>query len=463
MVRRAALYITFLMALITAGALNITPHVEGQGKTLGISVDTPSITINASKEGDPNSFFVEKDLTFTVAGDMKDPANSSNNAIAYVTMGSPVGVLAMVLDDNPTKSGRIPFQTTIRLGIYKSSPVGTGSVEFSASSNGVVRTVNIPVKITKESISVKLISPTQNQVMSHPSLEFRGNVTPAIQGAEVCLEIYHHKPNLTTTEQQFGQGSGIVVAGFTLTDSTGRFVLDEDHLAFYNPLGLLASSKMVNITGLPDGNYWLMYYVTGRVLQPNLYEKSNIRNLTDVDIGSANEIYQPLETPDPTSNVFERQLVQFTVNAASQSLTVKCTNSEGSAMTGAEVASTLQPSGQIALKGTTGSDDSVTFQKLVPGDYTFKAFQLSFDSFGSRHEYDANASVTIVSGQAKSLVLVLKEVAYSNTNVPGFPLESIILGIVAASWLIWRTQRGSKIKEHAAGAESVLNKTHMRG
>jgi hypothetical protein len=108
-------------------------------------------------------------------------------------------------------------------------------------------------------------------------------------------------------------------------------------------------------------------------------------------------------------------------------VTVK--DKDGSAISGASVSSTTQPSGQTSLTGTTGADGVVTFSNVKPGSYTLQA---------TKSGYAQNTGpVTIVSGETANLGITLQTTTSGggtttggSGGVPGFPIEAIAAGIV---------------------------------
>jgi hypothetical protein len=78
-------------------------------------------------------------------------------------------------------------------------------------------------------------------------------------------------------------------------------------------------------------------------------------------------------------------------------------DSANSAVPGAQVASQLQPAGQVKIDGTTTQDGSVTFTGIKPGKYEFLVSKAASSP--------AVASVDLAAGQPISIRLALEKAA----------------------------------------------------
>ncbi|EMR73931.1 transglutaminase-like enzyme, predicted cysteine protease [Thaumarchaeota archaeon SCGC AB-539-E09] len=99
---------------------------------------------------------------------------------------------------------------------------------------------------------------------------------------------------------------------------------------------------------------------------------------------------------------------------------------------GATVSSTSQHSGQQVVSGDTGSDGSVTFSDLMLGNYTFQV---------SKNGYiEKLASVDVEAGATVELNIKLEEELESEPEklegIPGFPITSIMMGILVGIILV---------------------------
>jgi len=99
------------------------------------------------------------------------------------------------------------------------------------------------------------------------------------------------------------------------------------------------------------------------------------------------------------------------------------------------VTSTNQPSGQPTLASTTGSDGSISFIKVKPGDYSFL---VAFTEYQSE-----SVSVKAVESQTTEKTVLLTKIPQQSQGIPGFPMESVLVGIGIAIILIlfWMRQR----------------------
>jgi len=111
-------------------------------------------------------------------------------------------------------------------------------------------------------------------------------------------------------------------------------------------------------------------------------------------------------------------------------MTIYVKDNEGKAVSGVSVTSTSQPEGQETLSGSTDSNGSVTFTDVRPGDYTIQASKSGYTT-------DTGTLNAIIEETAEVTILLEKEAK----GIPGFPYESIILGIVMMTFLLWGMRR----------------------
>lgn len=138
---------------------------------------------------------------------------------------------------------------------------------------------------------------------------------------------------------------------------------------------------------------------------------------------------------DSVYNGASSSSVQFVVSAAPPpgSLKITVKDKDGKPIDGASVASTSQPAGQSSLSGTTGSDGSVTFSGVKAGSY---GFQITKSGYAK-----GTGTVTAVDGQTSELTITLQaEQAGGGGGIPGFPYESIVLGLILGAIIIWIIQ-----------------------
>ena len=111
-------------------------------------------------------------------------------------------------------------------------------------------------------------------------------------------------------------------------------------------------------------------------------------------------------------------------------MTIHVKDNEGKAISGVSVTSTSQPEGQEALKGTTDTDSSMVFTDVRPGNYTIQASKSGYTT-------DTGTLNAIIEETAELTILLEKEAR----GIPGFPYESIILGIAIVILLLWWMRR----------------------
>ena len=118
------------------------------------------------------------------------------------------------------------------------------------------------------------------------------------------------------------------------------------------------------------------------------------------------------------------------------SLKVTVKDSGGKALSGVTVSSTKQPSGQTVLSGLTEADGAITFTDLAVGDYTLQV---------SKSGYVSGSAQRLVSSGTNeiSTVIQVQSVQPTQTSsggVPGFPLYSVILGVLVCALWLWRVR-----------------------
>lgn len=105
----------------------------------------------------------------------------------------------------------------------------------------------------------------------------------------------------------------------------------------------------------------------------------------------------------------------------------------GNPVSGVDITSISKPDGQASLDGTTGSDGSVTFDDVKLGSYTFEAGKSGYLT-GTR-----TASVTAEAATEVHLTVDREEA--SGGGIPGFPYESITVGLVLGALVLIMLQR----------------------
>jgi hypothetical protein len=132
-------------------------------------------------------------------------------------------------------------------------------------------------------------------------------------------------------------------------------------------------------------------------------------------------------------------VVSDTIYVPPGSLRVTVKDSTGSALSGAAVSSTKQPSGQTALNGVTAADGTLTFSGLAVGNYTL---QVSKDGYVS-----GSANGAVASGAKTELSTTIQ--AQPSSGIPGFPIASIMIGVLICTALYWTYTRRSRLPARA--------------
>ena len=97
-------------------------------------------------------------------------------------------------------------------------------------------------------------------------------------------------------------------------------------------------------------------------------------------------------------------------------------DASGKPISGAAISSTSLPSGQSALSGTTGSDGTAQFNDILLGSYTLQASKSGY--------IPASTQGNAVAESISELNITL-QIQTSGGGIPGFPYESLILGLLA--------------------------------
>lgn len=114
---------------------------------------------------------------------------------------------------------------------------------------------------------------------------------------------------------------------------------------------------------------------------------------------------------------------------------------------GATVTSLSQPSGQPTLEGVTGPDGSITFTEIKPGDYEIMA---------TMEDYETQTKEVNCKGTQKSeQTIILTEIQKSpqpseesSGGIPGFPVTSVLIGLLAISLLFKQVYPNKDLSNH---------------
>lgn len=87
----------------------------------------------------------------------------------------------------------------------------------------------------------------------------------------------------------------------------------------------------------------------------------------------------------------------------------------------ASVSTIEQPEGQSALSGTTTNEGKVWFEDIKPGEYSVKA---------EKEGYSQETKKAYVERDDVSSISIRIEKEKTQTGIPGFPLPSLMLGVL---------------------------------
>lgn len=103
-------------------------------------------------------------------------------------------------------------------------------------------------------------------------------------------------------------------------------------------------------------------------------------------------------------------------------------DSNGNNVSGANVTSVLQSSGEHALGEVTGVDGVASFNAILTGNYTVQASKSGYLS--------ASRSTYVVSGGSKNITITLQAQSTGTQVIPGFTNDAVITGFMFAVLLI---------------------------
>jgi N-acetylneuraminic acid mutarotase len=114
---------------------------------------------------------------------------------------------------------------------------------------------------------------------------------------------------------------------------------------------------------------------------------------------------------------------------------VSVKDSDGNMLSEVSVSSTKQPSGQAVIRGVTGADGALTFTGLAVGNYTLQVSKSGYIS--------GAAQGAVASGATTELCSTLQ--AQPSSGIPGFPVESLVIGVLLNATLLWLYTRNPHI------------------
>jgi hypothetical protein len=124
-------------------------------------------------------------------------------------------------------------------------------------------------------------------------------------------------------------------------------------------------------------------------------------------------------------------VVSDTIYVPPGSMKVTVKDSTGNALSGVAVFSTKQLSGQTVLSGVTSADSTVSFTGVAVGNYTFQVSKSGYVS--------SSAQGSVASGAKTELSTTLQ--TQPSSGIPGFPIASVVVGVLLCTVWSWLYQR----------------------
>jgi len=118
-------------------------------------------------------------------------------------------------------------------------------------------------------------------------------------------------------------------------------------------------------------------------------------------------------------------LVSFSVSDPPTTGHIGIIVSTGSGVREAIVTSIVEPTGQETLIGTTNSNGLIEFIDVKAGEYTFRVSKEGYTT--------TTESISLTAGSSKSATITIEK---EKEGIPGFPLFSIFIGILMASYIV---------------------------
>ena len=132
----------------------------------------------------------------------------------------------------------------------------------------------------------------------------------------------------------------------------------------------------------------------------------------------------------------------FEVSEKTGSLRILVKDNNGNPVSSASVTSTKQPTGQATLTGTTNNSGYSEFNNIKLGSYVFTATKSGYDS--------NTASGSVEEDKTTEISITIKS---SQSAIPGYPSESITLGIISTITVIYILKKKLLLIHHVRGKQ----------
>lgn len=252
------------------------------------------------------------------------------------------------------------------------------------------------------------------------------------------------------------------VIGFDLTYLEGYFVeLEyEDNIIYTTPQGypprlrVLAPTGTMSITcqdelGNPieDANVVIGSVHSGEHVLSLQSNNEGVAVFNDIRISDyfifiSKDGYEDAEN-EVTIDEGEMEILILSLQAKTSNLKVHVVDPSGEPVVGVLIISTSQPIGQSVLNRQTDSEGNVNFEDIRWGNYTFQISKEGFENSTVDKEieyqtiYHLSATLDTTS-TGQPLETSSEQQEKGSSGIPGFPLISIIIGLLVAYFIFTR-------------------------
>jgi len=224
-----------------------------------------------------------------------------------------------------------------------------------------------------------------------------------------------------------------------------RFKRDSSALSFGELLvkvedekGNLVTGASIVVRSKPDGRY-------------EFVEKSNLLGPTEFK-GLVNGSYEIMAEKtgyeqgfgDATVEADKVTEVTIKLSRIPTIIEILVRDAIGELISGVNIESKVVPSGQVTLSGTTDEDGLVIFENVEPGEYSFSAEKSGYDTNSTTLNVaigeTIRGSITLIEKTEQEPPEPTGEETAGGGGIPGFPIESVIAGLLI-SLVIWHLHK----------------------